>query len=682
MAAAGATSAPSPVASTPGAPAVPGVPGAAGTASTALSKKIQKALTLRVDSQTSRDALKCLSGFFDENTVHTRRNLRSTIEGQNLLLHQEFVDSFGGLERKIEALETLVKSLDTACERAESELHRSRSETQSILEKAAGLRNESKVIEEKQQVLAKFLERFRLSEADTQLMKSADRPIDADFFEAFSKLERVRSNARQMLSSCGQQTSGVDILHETSELLEASYERLFVWVQQQCRGPKSASVTKSSSQELDTPAGATLKRALTLLNERPVYFNHCVRDIAKVRRQALMQRFFEALSQGDGPGTRPIELQACDPVRYVGDMLAWIHESVASEREAIATLMGKLPASRGGSAPSEAEAADSKPAMDGEPELALVGFEDILDYTLEGLVAPFSARARQVVEAQASIVIVYRVAQVFSFFVKTLEDVLQRKDACLVVLCKDLHARTHQAFLDAWDTQAQKLRQGVVGVYVSDLSAPSFVTEAVGTLSEVLSIYESAPVLSEEREVDFLPILSAAFDPLLNHCQQVAAMMDHADGQVFLINCVASMQAPLRKHDFTAQRVAMYAAILDEYVQLLVDGQASAVLQKLGLAERLKALREKAPDAPLSAVPELHPVSLSATLRSFYNSLFTLGGVLALPLLERISSRSLRSEARTGVARLIGSAYEELYEGVKELGVATHTPDQVRTLLE
>ena len=33
--------------------------------------------------------------------------------------------------------------------------------------------------------------------------------------------------------------------------------------------------------------------------------------------------------------------------------------------------------------PVSQEAADSKPAMDGEPELALVGFEDILDYTLE-----------------------------------------------------------------------------------------------------------------------------------------------------------------------------------------------------------------------------------------------------------------------------------------------------------
>lgn len=314
--------------------------------------------------------------------------------------------------------------------------------------------------------------------------------------------------------------------------------------------------------------------------------------------------------------------------------------------------------------------------------MALIGFEEILDFTLEGLVAPFSGRVKQVLEIQASIVVVYKVAQVFAFFSKKMEDDLKGKESCLVVMCKEHHQRTYQSFLDMWETQATRLRQGVAGVYVSELSAPPFVTESVNTFSEVLSIYEMALVPNNEREDAFLPILSAAFDPLLNHCQQVGAMMDAADGQVFLINCVASMQAPLQKHDFTAQRVAMYAAILDDQMQLLVNGQSQTVLTKLGLAERLKALREKPPNVPLSAVSELHPVSLAATLRTFYNSLFTMGGALALPLLERITSRSLRTEARSGVARLIAEAYAELYAGVEELGVATHTPDQVRTLLE
>jgi len=636
-----------------------------------LTKKIQKAMTMRVDSQTSRDALRCLSAFFTENTVHTRRNLRSTIEGQNLLLHNEFVKSFEVLEKQIESLEGLVNSLDSACGRATSQLHTSRSETQAILEKAAGLRRESKVIDEKQQVLDKFLGKFKLSDADHQLLRSGDHPIDEDFFNAFLKLEQVRSNARQMLSTCGQQTSGVDILHETSEILEAAYERMFVWVQQQCRGPRSAIAARRTPGEGEASGSPDLKRAISLLIERPVYFNHCVRDISKVRRQALTQRFFEALSQGDA-SARPIELQACDPVRYVGDMLAWIHESVAGENEALVALMGAGSSKEG----------KTDEQTSGVEDVTLVSLEDTLDFILEGLTAPFSSRVKQVLEAQTSIVVVYKVAQVFSFYAKTLENVLHRREASLVTLCRDLHTRTHQSFLDMWEAQAQRLRVGVAGVYVSELAAPPFVVEAVNTLSEILAIYESALVPAEEREMDFLPILSAAFDPLLNHCQQVAAMMDSADSQVFLINCVAAMQAPLRKHDFTAQRVSMYAEFLDDQIRMLVEGQAAAVLTKLGLAERLKALRNKPPDVPVGSVPELHPVSLAATLRSFYNSLFTLGGALALPLLEHIANRSLRSEARQGVARTIADAYQELHNGIEELGVATHTPEQVRTLLE
>merc|ERR1719195_1084063 len=89
--------------------------------------------------------------------------------------------------------------------------------------------------------------------------------------------------------------------------------------------------------------GAVLKRVLVLLAERPVYFNHCIRDISRVRRQALVQRFSEALSHGDASsGSRPIELQSSEPVHYISDMLAWIHENGVSECAAITALMGRV----------------------------------------------------------------------------------------------------------------------------------------------------------------------------------------------------------------------------------------------------------------------------------------------------------------------------------------------------
>ena len=309
-----------------------------------------------------------------------------------------------------------------------------------------------------------------------------------------------------------------------------------------------------------------------------------------------------------------------------------------------------------------------------------VSFDEILDIALEGVAATLVARTKQALQANVAIVTMYKVAQVFSFYAKTIQETLRRNDAALVSTCMDLHARTYQNFLDLWEAQAQKLRQGVAGVYVAALSAPSFVLEAANTLQEVLSIYEMALVPAGEREADFLPVLSAAFDPLLNHCQQVASMMDNADGYVFLINCVCAMQAPLQKHDFTSQRQEMYTSFLEEQLNRLMEGQTKAVMSKVGLAERLKALREKLPETPLNSVPELHPVALATTLRSFYNSLFTLGGALSLQLLERIDDGNLRERARKGVSRLIATEYEELYNGIEALGVATHTPAQVRPL--
>lgn len=40
---------------------------------------------------------------------------------------------------------------------------------------------------------------------------------------------------------------------------------------------------------------------------------------------------------------RPIEIHAHDPQRYVSDMSAWIHQSLASEAELITTLLKKIP---------------------------------------------------------------------------------------------------------------------------------------------------------------------------------------------------------------------------------------------------------------------------------------------------------------------------------------------------
>ena len=61
--------------------------------------------------------------------------------------------------------------------------------------------------------------------------------------------------------------------------------------------------------------------------------------LTEVRQNALMNSFIDALTRG-GPGglPRPIEMHAHDPTRYVGDMLAWVHQAMAGERELLEGL--------------------------------------------------------------------------------------------------------------------------------------------------------------------------------------------------------------------------------------------------------------------------------------------------------------------------------------------------------
>lgn len=84
-------------------------------------------------------------------------------------------------------------------------------------------------------------------------------------------------------------------------------------------------------------------------------------EYATARRGAVVRGFIDALTRGRPvPGTppnfpmtespdlnrphggpRPIELHAHDPQRYIGDMLAWLHQASASEKETLSQLLSE-----------------------------------------------------------------------------------------------------------------------------------------------------------------------------------------------------------------------------------------------------------------------------------------------------------------------------------------------------
>ncbi len=64
-----------------------------------IARKLNKILESRIENDKDLlEALRGLSGFFTENSIRSRRNLRSDIEKRSLVLNEEFLEAFRNIK--------------------------------------------------------------------------------------------------------------------------------------------------------------------------------------------------------------------------------------------------------------------------------------------------------------------------------------------------------------------------------------------------------------------------------------------------------------------------------------------------------------------------------------------------------------------------------------------------------
>jgi conserved oligomeric Golgi complex subunit 6 len=149
-----------------------------------------------------------------------------------------------------------------------------------------------------------------------------------------------------------------------------------------------------------------MQTAISYLRRLPIYFSQCQDLVVNSRRSQLVQKFVVALTQGGPSGQvfRAMDLHAHDSVRYVGDMLAWMHQAVASEEEFLEAVFGEPSSKRSSKSDdmdgsgSAVAAVDSLSSSSKGTEKELVGLsvQELLARCLQGLGRPLRVRIIQV----------------------------------------------------------------------------------------------------------------------------------------------------------------------------------------------------------------------------------------------------------------------------------------------
>nr|ATB19477.1 putative COG7 [Cupressus gigantea] len=693
-----------------------------------LSRKLKKVLESRTDSPDLLASLNTLSTFYTNNTQQARRNLRSTIEKRALAINDEFLAASESAQKALDAVEQEIAGLAECCEKIGKALDTCSASTGDIITTTERLKQELESTTQRQEIVSCFLRDYQLSPEEVNALREEE--LNENFFKALARVHEIHNNCKMLLRT-HHQRAGLELMDMMAVYQEGAYERLCRWVQAECR----------NLGDNDTPEVTDLlKTATRCLKERPVLFKYCAEEVANTRHNALFRRFISALTRG-GPGgmPRPIEVHAHDPLRYVGDMLGWLHQALASERELILALFS--PDATVNIGPTARRFSRDVDGIYVKPETDM---SFILDRIFEGVCRPFKVRVEQVLQSQPSLLLAYKLSNILEFYTYTISDLLGEEAALSATLLhvKDAAQRT---FFDILKSRGDKLLRYPSLVAV-DLSPPPAVGEGVSLLLELIDTYHSMLVPASGKKLDFEPVISALLDPIIQMCEQAAEAykskgltlssrrnssgfdsihkLSHRPSssmeailsntvsapaslsveslrKIFLVNCLSAIRQPLMGHEIAAKFVQGLGVAIEKHISILVDKEVVAILDSCGMTKKVSYIRdylekssqseivskEEDMSKPLAEIEEMSLTSISESLKSFFN--FVAGSEGSLPEFEQLQVPQLRTEVGSRVARALAEAYELVYNAVlnpengyqEPKAMLRHSPDQIRTIL-
>jgi hypothetical protein len=208
----------------------------------------------------------------------------------------------------------------------------------------------------------------------------------------------------------------------------------------------------------------------------------------------------------------------------------------------------------------------------------------------------------------------------------------------------------------------------------TDLQPFVFVTETAYLLDTLLEICQDTDIDGSRNQPrtdsQLESLLSSDIDPLIQLCFQVSCSQP-LQSSVFMLNCMSTIVAPLKKYNVAGATVSRIEGLIEQELKKLVDETSRQFFHRVGLLDKFEIL---------DSGGEFHPMSLSTSFKSFYATLFT--ATVGSGHVDSLVTSDLRERTRTSVAENIANLYERIYIATKDLGIATHTPDQVRALLD
>ena len=534
----------------------------------------------------------------------------------------------------------MIDTLNSTCAGMRRHVDRAQQETVTMLEEASQLLAAKREAEIKQGLLDALKQHFVISDDDLTILTSSAEAVNDDFFNVLRRVQHIYEDCKVLLGSENQRL-GLELMEQTSRDLDVAFNKLYGWIQREFK-----------SLDLEDPhISGSIRRALRVLSERPAFFQKCLDYFTEAREHSIAEGFHIALTQATGnvdiPGSsKPIEFSTHDLPRYIGDMLAWVHSSTVSEKEA---LKGLFVSERDEVAGSIKAGTSSEPwsrfrmgddAIQGETEPVFDGrraLNDLVNRNLRGVSRALRQRVELAIRSAEEPVVVYKAHSLLTFF----HDIFAKlvgTDAILTMTVRDLQTSTFSHVEQLLQDTTNTIPHDRV-VDTTDLRAPDFLTDS---LDRLISLAKSNV---DTTSADLEQLLSVALVPCLNQCAGIARHIDDTISRsIFTLNYVLAAHHGLSALPACPESfLHKTSQMLNEIKDRLAAEQHEVFLHDSGLDTLLGAL-----DGEDATQPPFNPASLgdaSAKVDEFLPSALMNAQDSLKQLSDKALSRDIIAEA-------------------------------------
>ena len=606
------------------------------SAQTVLSRKMRKILDSQLETDLeTQEALKELSTFFTENTLKNRRYLRGEIERRSLQINVDFLKDFEKVKEALEKVRNEVVHINESCAKMKLQIENTKSKTRDLVAQTTELQDRGDLLEKREKMVEKFMTDYQLSPEELEALQR--KPIGKAFFEALQRAFDIQNECKKH----GQQTTMLNIMDEMVKFQELGIQRLFKWTMDACR---------STSSGLSPMDSDLLPLALSHLQKaRPSLIQEVMDEYCQARKNYVTRSFLDALTLGGPGGTpKPIELHAHDPQRYVGDMLAHLHQATPMEKENVYALLKHC-----------GPISDKDKSQTCEEALAVI---------TDGSCRPLRSRVEQILLSEHGPLILYQLTNLIRFYNGTIGHVIP-KTSSLIEMLDDLDTLAYTQFLSVLQasvTHKISPRMGMEHLPGQDLNTTP---NTLGLLSLLKELLNSTTVLEEKPEQNE-EIVNTILDPLLNSLNSSVASFPSIDQDVYLLNSLYQIHTTLSLFKFNDIKLQKLEQDMNLHLDTLSSEQTSSLIANLGL-QTICSMNKENQDIK----------TLKAFLNKFDSFLIAPEDYLLTQVKLLVSSGHRKSITKRSL-EVVSATYKQLYKALEQPdSLMNKTPEQVDLLL-